>query len=73
MSHHHPVPDRAHAARSHESPAYHAILPLRTENPMGTVLLIDSIDDDHRATDVLAPAAAAIERGRSACVTLIQT
>jgi uncharacterized protein (DUF1330 family) len=51
-------PDRAHAAQWYESPAYQAILPLRTDNSVSTVLLIDGVDDDHRATDVLARAAA---------------
>lgn len=54
-------PDRVHAAQWYESPAYQAILPLRTDNSVGTVLLIDGVDDDHRATDVLARAEA-IER-----------
>ncbi|HEV7883803.1 MAG TPA: DUF1330 domain-containing protein [Solirubrobacteraceae bacterium] len=52
-------PDRVHAAQWYESPAYQAILPLRTDNSVGTVLLIDGVDDDHRATDVLARAEAA--------------
>lgn len=56
-------PDRVHAAQWYESPAYQAILPLRADNSVGTVLLIDGVDDDHRATDVLARAEAAAERG----------
>ena len=48
-------PDRAAATAWYESPAYQAILPLRTDNSVGTVLLIDGVDDDHRATDVLEP------------------
>jgi uncharacterized protein (DUF1330 family) len=55
-------PDRAHAAQWYESPAYQAILPLRTNNSVGTALLIDGVDDDHRATDVLVRAGAAAER-----------
>jgi hypothetical protein len=51
-------PDGAHAAQRYESPAYQAILPLRTDNSVATVLLIDGVDDDHRATDVLARASA---------------
>jgi uncharacterized protein (DUF1330 family) len=46
-------PDRARAARWYESPAYQAILPLRTDSSVSTVLLIDGVGDDHRATDVL--------------------
>jgi uncharacterized protein (DUF1330 family) len=56
-------PDRVHAARWYESPAYQAILPLRTNNSVGTVLLVDGVDDDHRATDVLARTEAPAERG----------
>jgi uncharacterized protein (DUF1330 family) len=50
-------PDRAHAVRWYESPGYQEILPLRTENAVSTVLLIEGVDDEHRATDVLAEAA----------------
>jgi uncharacterized protein (DUF1330 family) len=52
-------PDPAHAAQWYESPAYQAILPLRTDNSVGIVLLIDGVEDDHRATDVLVAAKAA--------------
>jgi uncharacterized protein (DUF1330 family) len=52
-------PDRAQATRWYESDAYQKILSLRTNNSMSTVLLIDGVDDDHRATDVLAGADAA--------------
>jgi hypothetical protein len=52
-----------HAAQWYESPAYQAILPLRAKNSVGTVLLIDGVDADHRATDVLVGAAAAPEWG----------
>jgi len=47
-------PDRAQAAAWYGSAEYQEILPLRTDNAVGTVLLIDGVDDDHRATDVLA-------------------
>jgi uncharacterized protein (DUF1330 family) len=50
-------PDRAHATQWYDSDAYQMILPLRTNNSVSTVLLIDGVDDDHRATDVLAGAA----------------
>ena len=35
------------------SPAYREILPLRTRNARSTTLLVDGVDADHRATDVL--------------------
>lgn len=46
-------PDRKAAERWYDSPAYRAILPLRTSNSDGDVMLIDGVDDDHKATDVL--------------------
>ena len=49
-------PDRKAAENWYESPAYRAILPLRTRNSDGDVLLIDSIGDDHKATDILVKA-----------------
>jgi uncharacterized protein (DUF1330 family) len=49
-------PDRSSAAEWYESPAYQEILPLRTENAVSTVVLLDGVDAEHRATDVLAPA-----------------
>jgi hypothetical protein len=33
--------------------AYREILPLRTESSASTVFLIDGVDRDHQATDVL--------------------
>ena len=48
-------PDRAHAARWYDSEPYQEILPLRTDNAISTTVLIDGVDDDHRATDVLTP------------------
>jgi uncharacterized protein (DUF1330 family) len=47
-------PDRERATAWYESPAYHAILPLRTANAEGTAILVDGVDADHRAIDVLA-------------------
>ena len=47
-------PDREQATAWYESPAYQAILPLRTGNADGTAILVDGVDPDHRATDVLA-------------------
>jgi uncharacterized protein (DUF1330 family) len=46
-------PDRARAEGWYASPAYRDILPLRTENSTSTVFVIDGVDRDHRATDVL--------------------
>ncbi len=46
-------PDRDAAQQWYDSPAYRAILPLRTENSVGTVFLIDGVGRDHLATDVL--------------------
>jgi uncharacterized protein (DUF1330 family) len=37
----------------YDSPAYRAILPLRTENSDGDVILMDGVGSDHRATDIL--------------------
>lgn len=46
-------PDTAAAAAWYESPAYQAILPLRTANAQGVVFVVDGVDASHRATDVL--------------------
>jgi len=44
------------AARDwYASPAYRAILPLRTQHSKGDVIFIESVSEDHRATDILAP------------------
>ncbi len=47
-------PDREQARKWYTSPAYQAILPLRANNSAGDVILIDTVADDHRATDILA-------------------
>lgn len=47
-------PDRAAARAWYASPAYQAILPLRTGNSTGDIILIDGVGDDHRATDILS-------------------
>lgn len=47
-------PDRARAHAWYESAAYREILPLRTEHSESTVFVVDGVDLDHRATDVLA-------------------
>ena len=47
-------PDRERATAWYDSPAYQEILPLRTRNADGVAILVDGVDADHRATDVLA-------------------
>jgi uncharacterized protein (DUF1330 family) len=50
-------PDRTGARQWYGSAAYGEILALRTENAVSTVLLLDGVEEPHRATDVLgAPA-----------------
>ncbi len=46
-------PDRARAEEWYRSAAYQEILPLRTENSISTVFMVEGVDRDHRATDVL--------------------
>lgn len=46
-------PDRRAAEDWYGSPAYEEILPLRSRNSNGTVMLIDAVADGHRATDIL--------------------
>ena len=46
-------PDRAQASAWYASPAYQAILPLRTRNARGWVVLVDGTGQGHRATDLL--------------------
>lgn len=46
-------PGLAQARAWYGSPAYQAILHLRTENSDGSVFIIDGVSEDHRATDVL--------------------
>lgn len=47
-------PNRQAARAWYASPAYQAILPLRRDNSQGDVFLIDGVDEDHRATDILS-------------------
>ena len=47
-------PDRARARAWYQSTAYQQILPLRTNNSEGDVVLVDGVAEGHRATDVLA-------------------
>jgi uncharacterized protein (DUF1330 family) len=48
-------PDLARARLWYESSAYQNILPLRTKNADGEVFLIEGVDEDHHATDILSP------------------
>jgi uncharacterized protein (DUF1330 family) len=49
-------PDRDSATAWYESDAYQAILPLRVRNADGWVVIVDGVDDHHRATDILSAA-----------------
>jgi len=51
-------PDKVRARDWYASAAYREILPLRTRNSQGDVILIDGVPDDHRATDILDEATA---------------
>jgi uncharacterized protein (DUF1330 family) len=46
-------PDVATARAWYASPAYQAILPLRSEHATSTIFIVDGVGRDHRATDVL--------------------
>jgi len=46
-------PNRQAARAWYGSPAYQAILPKRIRNSQGDVFLIDGVDEDHHATDIL--------------------
>ena len=50
-------PSMAHARDWYASDAYRAIAALRTRNSHSVVFLVDGVDDSHRATDGLSPAA----------------
>ena len=47
-------PDLDAARAWYDSPGYQEILPLRTRNARSVAYLVDGVDADHRATDVLA-------------------
>lgn len=47
-------PSMAQAHAWYASPAYQEILPLRSRNAEGNVFLIEGVDADHRATDILS-------------------
>ncbi|QKC86068.1 DUF1330 domain-containing protein [Mesorhizobium sp. NZP2077] len=46
-------PERDHARNWYDSPAYQAILALRTENSLSDVVFVDGVEHPHKATDVL--------------------
>lgn len=47
-------PDMEAARQWYASPAYQAILPLRTGHASGAIFLVAGVPDDHVATDILA-------------------
>lgn len=47
-------PSREEAGGWYRSAAYRQIAPLRTENSVSDVILVDGVPADHQATDVLA-------------------
>jgi uncharacterized protein (DUF1330 family) len=46
-------PDHDRLRAWYKSDAYQQILPLRTSNSQSDVIVVDGVDHDHRATDVL--------------------
>jgi uncharacterized protein (DUF1330 family) len=46
-------PDADTARKWYASPAYQEILPRRAENSASTIFIVEGVDRDHRATDVL--------------------
>lgn len=46
-------PDRQHARHWYHSPAYQAILSLRTDNSEADVVFADGVEHPHKATDIL--------------------
>ena len=47
-------PDIAKARSWYYSDAYQEILPLRTENSKGSVVLVDGVSENYRASDLLS-------------------
>lgn len=47
-------PDIERARQWYASPAYQAILPLRSENMRGSIFLVAGLPKDHRASDILS-------------------
>lgn len=52
-------PDDDHVRAWYASPAYQAILPLRSENSKSNVIFAKGVSADHKATDILADLPAA--------------
>lgn len=50
-------PDMEKARAWYRSDAYGAILPLRSRNSTGNIILIEGVPNDHKATDILTQAA----------------
>lgn len=50
-------PDMEKARTWYRSDAYTAILPLRSRNSTGNIILIEGVPGDHKATDILTQAA----------------
>jgi uncharacterized protein (DUF1330 family) len=46
---------RAQALAWYNSPVYREILPLRLEHSVSDVILVETVDSHHQATDVLTP------------------
>ena len=46
-------PDLEAARGWYNSAAYQALVPLRTQGSQGDIFLIDGVDPDHRASDIL--------------------
>ena len=46
-------PDRARAHAWYDSAAYQQIVALRTDNSDSDVIVVDGVDSEHKATDVL--------------------
>jgi uncharacterized protein (DUF1330 family) len=55
-------PDHERAEGWYRSPAYQAIIPLRAEHSDSTIFLLDGVDRDHRATDVISQRYAHVPR-----------
>ena len=47
-------PDHEHAEGWYNSPAYQELIPLRAEHSDSTIFLLDGVDRDHAATDVIS-------------------
>lgn len=52
-------PSMERAAAWYASPAYQAIIPLRAQHSDGDIILVEGVDESHRATDILAGTPAA--------------